>query len=337
MRPQVALLPILVAVLVGAVALTGCGGGSSSSTTSSASAATLIKQTFGSDQAVKSGRITLAAKGAAEGSGEFDFKLSAKFDQADADQLPKLDGTLSLTSSGGSLQAGAISTGTKGFLTVAGTAYAVSDADFASFTKSYLGDQKKTAATTTKRPTLGALGIHPENWLQNPKTVGERKIGTAPTVHITAGVDVAKMLADVKTIVSKNDLSSQLSAADVDQLGTSVKSATVDVDTGTEDHRLRRLVIHLVLQTGSIDLTLQYDDLDRPQSIVAPKNPRPITDLTAALQQLSGAATGSGTATTTTPQPGAADATTEQGKRYAACLKAAGSDLAKVQACAKYL
>jgi hypothetical protein len=333
MRPQVALLPILVAVLVGAFVLTGCGGGSSSSTTTSASPATLIQQTFGSGQAVKSGRITLAAKGAAEGSGDFDFKLSAKFDQADADQLPKLDGTLSLTSSGGSLQAGAISTGTKGFLTVAGTAYQVSDADFASFTKSYLGDQKQTATKATKRPTLGALGIHPENWLRNPKEVGERTIGTAPTVHLTAGVDVAKMLADVKTIVAKNDLSSQLSASDVDQLGASVKSATVDVDTGTKDHRLRRLVIHLGLASGSIDLTLQYDDLDRPQAIVAPQNARPITDLTTALQQLSG----SGTATTTTPQAGTSGSATEQGKKYAACLKAAASDLAKVQACAKYL
>jgi hypothetical protein len=341
MRPQVALLPILVAVLVGAFALTGCGGGSSSSTTSSESPATLIAQTFGSDAAVKSGRITLGAKGAAEGSGDFDLELSAKFDQAQAKQLPKLDGTLHITSSGGSLQAGAISTGTKGFLTVAGTSYAVSDADFASFTKSYLGDQRKTATTKSSRPTLGALGIHPENWLKDPVNAGKRTVGAAPTVHITAGVDVAKMLADVETIVAKNDLSSQLSASDVDQLGASVKSATVDVDTGVEDHRLRRLVIHLTLASGSVDLTLQYDDLDQPQTIVAPKNAQPITDLTSALAQLSGQATGStgsGTATTTTtPQSGSTGSTAEQSKKYAACLKAAGQDLAKVQACAKYL
>jgi hypothetical protein len=340
MRPQVALLSILAAVVAGAFALTGCGGGSSTSTTAGASPAALVAQTFGSDRAVKSGRITLAAKGAAEGTGEFDLKLNAKFDQAQANQLPKLDGTLSITSSGGSLQVGAISTGTQAFLTVAGTSYAVSDSDLAAFTKSYLGDQKQTATTKGSRPTLGALGIHPENWLTHPVNAGQRTVGSAPTTHITAGVDVAKMLADVKTIVAKNGLSSQLSASDVDQLGTSVKSATVDVDTGTQDHRLRRLVVHLVLATGSIDLTLQYDDLDQPQTIVAPKDARPITDLSAALAQLTGSASGSsgtGTATTTTPQSSAAGSTADQAKRYAACLKAAGQDLAKVQACAKYL
>jgi hypothetical protein len=329
MRLQVALLSILAAMLAGAVALAGCGGGSSSSsTTAGASPAALIKETFGSDKAVRSGRITIGAKGRAEGSGSFDFRLAAKFDQADADQLPKLDGTLSITSSGGSLQAGAVSTGTKGFLTVAGTAYAVSDADFAAFTKSYLGDQRKTATQKRSRPTLGALGIHPENWLTNPRTVGERTIGDAPTEHLTAGVDVAKMLADVKTIVAKNDLSGQLSASDIDQLGAAVKSATVDVDTGTKDHRLRRLVIHLTLATGAIDLTLQYDDLDQPQAIVAPKDARPLSDLTTALGQLGGSASGSS---------GSSGSTSDQSGRYAACLKAAGTDLAKVQACAKYL
>jgi hypothetical protein len=338
MRPQVALLWILVAV-VGAFALAGCGGGDAgSSGASSASPATLIQQTFGSDQAVRSGRITFAAKGAAGSSGDFDFKLSAKFDQGAKDQLPKLDGELSLKSSGGSLQAGAISTGTKGFLTVAGTAYAVSDKDYASFTKSYLGDQQKTAKAKGSRPTLGALGIHPENWLKDPKTVGERSIGGAPTVHLTAGVDVPKMLADVKTIVARNNLSSQLSAADIDQLGTSVKSATVDIDTGTEDHRLRRLVIHLTLATGAIDLALQYDDLDQPQAIVAPKDARSINDLTQALGQLSSQASG-GTATTpgTTIPPAGTSGMTQQEQKYADCLKAAGTDLTKVQACAKYL
>lgn len=337
MRPQVALLSILAAVLVGAFALTGCGGSDGSATGTSASTAapgTLIGETFGSDQAVKSGVITLAAKGSAEGSSAFDFKLSAKFDQAEKDQLPKLDGTLDLKSSSGALRAGAISTGTKGFLIVAGTAYAVPAAQFAAFTKSYLGDQRSDAKTAATRPTLGALGIHPENWLTNPKTVGERTVGDAPTIHLAAGVDVAKMLADVKTIVTKNDLSSQLSANDIDQLGAAVTSATVDVDTGRDDHRLRRLVVHLVLTSGSIDLTLQYADLDQPQTITAPANARQLSDLTAALAQLGTSA--SGTATTTTPK-GSTGAASGQEQKYAACLKAAGTDLAKVQACAKYL
>jgi hypothetical protein len=329
MRPQVA-LPLLAAAISACVlALAGCGGGGGTSTTAAGSPVALIQQTFGSDQAVHSGRLTIAASADAEGTADFHAKVSARFDQARKGQLPRLDGTLDLTSSGGQLQAGAISTGTRGYLTVAGQAYRVPDAQFTAFTKRYLGDQQATQAA--RRPSLDALGIHPQRWLKDPREIGSRTIAGAPTIHLRADVDTAKLLADVKTLVARNGLGQQVSGADLDALRRSIRAARVDVDTGRDDHRLRRLAIALTLQAGHLDLSIQYDDLDRPQAILAPRDAKPLADLAAALGQLQGA-TGSGSSGS-----GTGSGRTPDAQRYADCLAQAGTDLAKVQACAKYL
>jgi hypothetical protein len=321
MRPQVALPSILIAVLLGAFALAGCGGGGGDD----ASASDLIKQTFGNDAQLKSGRIGLGLNADLQ-SGSVQASVDARFSQGQPGQLPKLDGTLKLDSgTAGTLQAGAISLGDKGYITVAGQAFSVPDADWASFTKGYVADQKKTDSKRASQPTLSALGIHPEQWLTDPKKDGDSEIGGDKTIHITSGVDVPKMLQDVSKVASKTGASNQISA-----MGTNIKSANVQIDTGKDDHRLRQLQIHLVLNTGTVDLRVTYTDLDQPQDIQAPKDARPLSDLTSLLSQAAGA-NGSGGGTTTTPQG------TGNNAKYLQCLQQAGQDVSKVQACAKYL
>jgi hypothetical protein len=320
MRPQVALPSILVAVLLGAFALVGCGGGGGDD----ASASDLIQQTFGNDAQLKSGRVGLGLNADLR-SGSVQASVDARFSQGQPGQLPKLDGTLKLDSgTAGTLQAGAISLGDKGYVTVAGQAFAVPDADWKTFTDGYVADQKQTDRKRAAQPTLGALGIHPDQWLIDPKKDGESEIGGDKTTHITAGVDVPKMLQDVAKVARKTGASGQISA-----MGTNIKSAGVQIDTGKDDHRLRQLQIHLVLDTGTVDLRVTYTDLDQPQDIQAPKDARPLSDLTSLLSQAAGA-NGSG-GTTTTPQG------TGNNAKYLQCLQQAGQDVAKVQACAKYL
>lgn len=319
MRPQVALPSILIAVLLGAFALVGCGGGGGDD----ASASSLIQQTFGNDAQLKSGRIGLGLNADLQ-SGSVQASVDARFTQGEPGQLPKLDGTLKLDSgNAGTIQAGAISLGDKGYITVGGQAFAVPDADWKTFTSGYLADQKATDKQRAAQPTLSSLGIHPDQWLIDPKKDGESEIAGDQTIHITAGVDVAKMIEDVAKVARKTGATDQISA-----LGTGIKSATVQIDTGQDDHRLRQLQIHLVLNTGTVDLRITYSDLDQPQTITAPKNPHPLSDLTTALQQ----ALGTGTGTSTTPQ-----GTGGNSARYLECLQQAGQDVAKVQACAKYL
>jgi hypothetical protein len=319
MRPQVALPSILVAVLLGALVLVGCGGGGGDD----ASASDLIKQTFGNDAQLKSGRIGLGLNADLQ-SGSVQASVDARFSQGAPGQLPKLDGTLKLDSgTAGTLQAGAISLGDKGWITVARQAFTVPDADWKKFTQGYIADQKSSDKQRASQPTLSALGIHPEQWLVDPKTDGEGEIGGDKTIHITSGVDVAKMLQDVAKVARKTGASSQVSA-----LGTGIKSASVQIDTGKDDHRLRQLQIHIVLNAGTLDLRVTYTDLDQPQDIQAPKDAQPLSALTQLLSQ----ATGNGSSgTSTTPQG------TGNNAKYLQCLQQAGQDVAKVQACAKYL
>jgi hypothetical protein len=322
MRPQVALPSILIALLLGAFALAGCGGGGADD----ASASKLMEQTFGNDAQLKSGRVGLALNADLK-SGSVQASVDARFSQGESGQLPRLDGTLKLDSGdAGTIQAGAISLGDKGYITVGGQAFAVPGADWKTFTRGYLSDQQDSEKQRAAQPTLGSLGIHPDAWLVDPRKDGESEIAGDKTTHITAGVDVAKMLQDVSKVAKKTGAGAQISA-----LGTGIKSAEVQIDTGVDDHRLRQLQIHMVLDTGTLDLRVTYSDLDQPQTITAPKDARPMSELTTALQQALGTGTGGG-GTSTTPQgSGAGNA------QYLACLQKAGDDVAKVQTCGKYL
>jgi len=310
MRPQVALPTIMVALLL---VLAGCGG-------SSPSAQDLIRDTFANDAQVKSGRIGLGLDAKLK-TGEVQATVDARFAEGASSGLPKLDGTLTLVSGGQTIKAGAISTGDRGWITVAGQAFTVPAADWKQFTDGYVADQKATDQRRASQPTLSALGVHPQQWLIDPRKDGDGDVDGTKTIHLTAGVDVPKMLADVAKIGKQANASDQVTA-----LGAQVKSASVEVDTGADDHRLRRLVVHLKLSNGTVDLRVSYGDLDEPQTIAAPKDARPLSDLTAALS-------GDGS------DAGAGEAAPSGGndQRYLDCGQAAGSDVAKLQTCSKYL
>jgi hypothetical protein len=313
MRPQVALRAVLAVVLAGALALAGCGGDDASDK----SASELIEATFSSDQPVESGRLQLGVRADLAESGSLEGTLTARFAQGGEGQLPKLDGQLSLVTDGGSLEAGAISTGDKGYLVVAGQAYEVPASDWERITKAYTASERETDKRRRAQPTLDQLGIDPRRWLVDPRKDGEGDVEGAETIHLTAGVDVPRMLADVTKLAQGNDISEQLGAEDAEQLEKAVRSARVEIDTGKEDERLRRLVVRLELSAGTLELSLRYSELDEPQEIRAPEGARPLSELTETLERAAGAA-------------GADDP-------YTKCLQEAGADLAKVQKCAKHL
>ena len=165
MRPQVALRVVLAAVLAGVLAIAGCGGDDASDR----SAAELIESTFSSDQPVESGRLQIGVRADLAESGSLEGTLTARFAQADEGQLPKLDGTLSLVTDGGSLEGGAISTGDAGYVIVAGQAYEVPAGDWRQITKSYTASERETDRRRRAQPTLASLGIDPRRWLVDPR------------------------------------------------------------------------------------------------------------------------------------------------------------------------
>jgi hypothetical protein len=162
-----------------------------------------------------------------------------------------------------------------------------------------------------------------------------------------------------------------LTTAQRKQITDSVKSATFDVWAGKDDGTLRKLDIKVAfdvpkasqaaaggLQSGTLQLTLTIADLNKKQTITGPTSSRPLADLQSQIQGLLGAATGAqgtttpdaaGGTTTTPPASGGSTTTTppatgtqaspspETQSAYVTCLQEAGTDIAKVNACAKLL
>lgn len=360
--------------LAGVTLLAGCGDGGGDSVDD------ILKGTFGSDAKVSSGRLDVALKADLEGvenlSGPVSLSLKGPFQNGEDDKLPKFDFTVGLNASGAAYTAGATSLGDKGFLRFQDQSYAVSDTLFEQFRKGY-ADSQKEADKKDDTPSFASLGVDPRKWLTDPKKAEDTEIAGTAVYHVTAGIDVGRLLDDVDRVLARaGDLGvggqntpqvpQRITPAQRKVIADAVKSAKVDVFSGKDDKVLRRLALDVSftvpeaqqakgggLSAGKVVFSLQIDDLNEDQDVKAPANSRPLEELLAQLQGITGAAGGSGssgsgaatppaagsTTPSTTPQSTtpAAPATPQGDPDYLKCLQEAGEDLRKVQACAKFL
>ncbi len=335
-----------------ALTITACG---SSDALEGKDAAGVLKETFGPDHSVRSGRLDLGLRFNAVGIKELDGPLTARlsgpFEGKGGKSLPAVDLDLAVNAGGDAISAGVVSTGERGYLKLGGETYDVG----ADLYKS-LNDGYRTASTQTERETknsspLSSLGIDPQRWLRSPEKAGEEDVGGATTVHVTAQVDVAKLLADVDTLLrkapevnvpgTKEKVTTRLTDAQQTAITESVKKATFDVWAGKEDGTLRRLRAEISfdipeasrkgvggLQSGTILIDLTISALNDDVKIEAPANARPLTELTGGSAAPSGASGGGGS---TTPPAGSVQS------QYLDCLQTAGEDLKEVQKCAALL
>ena len=337
-----ALLSCVIVLFVSA-----CGGGDDS-------VDSLLKQTFSPGKSVKSGRLNAQLDANVQGiqglDGPVRLRLNGPFQSAGKGEMPQFDFTLGLTAGGQTFTAGGVSTGDKGFVKFQGQAYAVSDQLFNQFKTGYLNAAKQSDQKKGSAPTLGALGIDPRRWLIDAKKAGEEKIGGTDTIHITAGIDVSKLLDDVNRLLGRASTASgskqvpqRLTPAQRKTIQDAVDNATVDVFTGKDDKLLRRLDVNVRLKNagqvkgGTLRFQLQLDALNKGQTITPPTNTKPLDQL---LQSAASGSTGS-TGQTTTPSaptttaPSTTTPAAPSGNSaYLQCLNKAGNDLAAVQKCA---
>jgi hypothetical protein len=347
----------LIAVLLASTGLAACGGGGGGG-----SAQGLLRETFGTNKPVRSGNLSVVLNLDAAGlqglKGPVSLKLTGPFQSQGKGKLPKFAFDLSLNTSGTSFTAGAVSTGDKGFVKVQGKTYAVTDSLFQQFKQGYEQAASKSQ-TSSGGLSFKSLGVDPLRWLKNPKNAGTENVGGADTYHVTAGLDIPHFLDDVNTLLGKagslgqGNLPSGLTASQRRDIERSVKSATLDVWTGKNDKTLRRLKIGIDiavpadvqkrangLKSGRLELDLTIADLNQSQTISAPANARPLSDLTSAL---GGASSGTSTtpavpAVPTTPAPtGTSTAPAGASQAYLDCLTKAKNDVTKVQKCATLL
>jgi hypothetical protein len=361
------LLTLLLVLLVPAALLGACGGDDSSGEDVN----TVLQETFdGTGKKVESGKLDLSLKLDLDGAGRglddpIAISLSGPFENQGEGKVPRFDFNLNLDGGGQQFQAGAVSTGSAAYVTVADQAYKVDDATYKEFQEGYVKAQEESGQKESG-PSLQALGVDPRRWLEDPEEVGTEEVGGAETIHLTAKVDVPALLEDVNRLVkaagnlgvAREQVPDELTPAERARAAEALKSVKVDIWTGKDDKTLRRISLSLEIEVpenerkkaglagGKVELEYAIGDLNQPQKIEEPGNARPISDLNTALQSLGlgggSGGSGSGGGSATTPQgssaaPQGTSTTASPSQEYLTCLEEAGEDAAKVSECSKLL
>jgi hypothetical protein len=347
-------LLLLIAVLL-PLGLVACGGDRGETEASSSTDVNrLLEDTFGNQAKVESGRIDLGVAIDAQGQaarelgGPIRFKLGGPFESRERG-LPRFKLDISAEGGGQVVDAGATSTGDKGYVRFLGTDYVLSDLMYRQLEAGYEESQKDSRSRQSQQPTWERLGVDPRRWLTSPVNAGDAKVGDEDTIKITGGVDVPRMLDDIDTVLGKASqlglrghgrLPSQLTEREKREVADAVSDVKVEIYTGKQDRVLRRMVIGADVQDaknpGSGSATVKFDlsltDLGADQEIEAPANARPFEELAAKLrsQGIGGGLGGAG--------GGAKGAPSDRKlRRYVKCVEDAGSDSAKAQKCADIL
>jgi hypothetical protein len=321
---------------------------------------TLLEETFSGDKNVDSGNLTLKLEINAQGGdlqGPVTVSLSGPFQTEGENELPKFAFDLSFEGAGQSFNAGATSTGDKGFLSFQGTDYAVTDQIFQQFKQ---GFEQAQAESQGEEQSLADFGIDPRNWLTNAKNEGESKVGDDDTVKITGGVDVDKLLDDVdkalpeirKQAQGAGEIPDKLTSEQRQAVRDAVKDIKVEIHTGAEDKILRRLLLNMSItppenaegvevQSADITFDLSLTGVNEDQSIEAPEDTKPLDELLGQLGGLGlgglGGAGGSGGSGSSGSGSGGAAPDAQALEEYSNCVRDAGSDAAKAQKCAELL
>lgn len=350
----------VLAVALTATVLAACGSsdGPGSADDPARDAATILQQTFSGAKSIKSGQLGLTLKTQGKGAKPTTIALTGPFQSNGTDKVPSFDLTLALANQGQTFTVGGTSTGTKGYLTVAGTSYVLDDKTFAGFAKGYTSSQRSSTAPKDA-PTIAKLGIDPRRWLTAPKIAGSTTAGGADTIHVVAGIAVPALLRDLNQLLGKaggakvpatgGSVPKALTAAQLTEAQKAISGVKVDVFTGTSDKTLRRMVVAFDLTLtpgktlygfagGRVTLDLTISDLNQPQTITAPADAQPFSVLQKQLKSVVSGLQGGGTTGSDSSSGGGGTATTESdataSSKYLTCLQKAGDDLAEVQKCA---
>jgi hypothetical protein len=297
-------------------ALGACAGSGASR------AQSLLRQTFESHKPIESGRVSLSVALSRVGSADarapgtlFSLRLRGPFQSLGSARLPRFALLIGLTSSEPgavgldtarhTLAIGATSIGGQLFIALDGKQFLAPATTLQSLERGF-AQALRARPAAGRSSTFAALGVDPREWLSSPTIAGSATIAGEETVHIVAGLNVARFVADLDTLSGDagtvggeaGEVSRLLSRARISALSRSVHSARVDIYTGARDHLLRRLSLNASISTTAqtlpvlggtrsarLTLVLQFAHLNQPQSIVAPRHALPISQLGPALER----------------------------------------------------
>ena len=375
------LLLAALALLAAVAFLAACGGGGEDR--SDLSPGEVLDQTFSADNdKVDSGKLDLkvALDVAGKQAGTIDAAISGPFESQGTNKIPKFDIDVATSGSGAAgkgfdVDGGLESTGDSAFVNYKGSDYEVDQTIFDAFKK----QAESAASDETQNKSSGSqllkrFGIdNPKDLLTNLRNEGSADVEGTETTHVSGDLDVTKLVDGLKSLSAGAGVlgalgggASQLPSPDeLDQLKSSIKQAHFDIYSGNDDHILRRITIAISIEpaTGTTDkadvnLDLTLADVNESQTIEAPSNPKPFSELLSALGVDANSAgalgqlglgvggdtqSGGGSATPTTPGDTSGGATqdlspstTAKDKQFLKCVSQAASaaDLQKCQSLA---
>jgi hypothetical protein len=264
-----------------------------------------------------SGNATINLNGPFQGSGDPNqlpqFNLTAKVDATGAGQNFSFDGGLALTTDNAYVtyqgQAYEVGKSTfnqfkqllqqvnqmQGASTSGGTSTTSTTSTATSITEQ-IKQGCETAAEQSGGDPTACDDIDYSGWTTNLSNEGTTDIDGTSTIHISGDLDVAKIIQGFIQISQAAAPSGQTVPApsedQINQVTSAITGASFDIYTGESDHIVRGLDFNLTVDPSAIpgasvlgvssvtvNVTTRLSQVNQPQTIEAPANPKPISDL----------------------------------------------------------
>jgi hypothetical protein len=258
--------------------------------------------------------VTLGARGSGQPREMFALRLIGPFRRLGPGRLPSFALQLYVRSGAAgppALDAGITSAAGQLFVKLAGKEFRAPPATARALEQGYA--EAGAGSNAANGTPASAAGLDAAGWVVHPRIVGSAHVAGTATTRILADMNLARFLSDVQKLSTaagplalgpgsqgSSLLATALAAARSGQL----RGAHLNVYTGTHDHLLRRLGVTVAVgpsrraggsaavRAATIALVVQLTELNRPQTISTPSNPRPASELPAALAQLGAPAAG---------------------------------------------
>jgi hypothetical protein len=341
---------LFAAFALAAALLAACGGKSSSD----------VKQTLdkGFSTPIKSAQIDLELSlnldGVKQLNGPVKLSVQGPYESGGSKTIPKADWDIAANAAGQNFSLGFISTGDNAWVGFQGQNYELGKAAVGR-----INQQIQQAAGSSKNKGFSQFGIDPRSWLTEAKDEGTAKVDGVETDHVSATLDVAKFLDDLNKIVRRagsgvsGATRTQITPSQKKQIQDVVENPRFDVYVGKGDNVIRRLSADLSfkvpsdkqarvngLKGGTLSFSTDFADVGQQQTINAPTNAKPLSDLTTQLGGLAGALSGlaGSSAGSGSSGPSSSGPTAAALQKYSKCLQNANpSKPAELQKCAALL
>lgn len=284
-----------------AAGLSGCGGSTRprTSTVGARRARSLVRQSFAARHLVHSGVVSLVLTVLPRGSSEltrpFTLTVAGPFDAEANGRLPAFDLALDASIQGhhGHLEVISSASGAA-YVTLAGHSYRMPPSLYRGVGEVF--GSLVTGTSTESGPggahLLSSMGVDPITWLSDLRIAGTGTIGGTTVTHVRARLGVGRLLTGLSKLLSVavqgSSTLAQVLPAGIPpdtraQIRRAIKRPSFDLWTGTADRIIRRLSVGASipvsgsarvllggLRSADVEITLDYDDVNKPQAVVAP-------------------------------------------------------------------